>query len=388
MSVPNSVRVEQRLVHHGAVMDMPRTMIRGLTSLTALALLSAFACRAQNTHVIPSALQQSYGSWSSYAWGSKSPMRAMCVYESTLFQGLSGPITIREIAWRPRSAMIGRSLGPVTYSLDLTLSTTTVNASGMVRTFDSNHGPNKTSVFSGDISVGVSSVGWYEFAERRLLAGRLSRTTLLWATCWWTCRCTHATPVGVIAGCDGEQEGRQSMGIFHRSDSRAPLAENLGTRPFRHLAYFAFAIQLREWPCRGDAIITGTACRDAQQGVSSLRYGGCPDLGANLSLTLNGSPSLNGSHLFVVGLSDRFLGPVTLPIDLTLWGAPGCSLYSSQELILGPLAPQNRRSTTRINVPSFPGLVGARSYFQGIVLDPAANTLGLSTTALLTLTFG
>jgi hypothetical protein len=82
-----------------------------------------------------------------------------------------------------------------------------------------------------------------------------------------------------------------------------------------------------------------------------------------------------------LGLSSTRNGSLLLPFDLTGVGAPGNFLYHSWDV---PFAVGVRpigfrgihEGTLRIAMPDHPGIIGARLFAQGFVLDAAANTLG------------
>ncbi|MGA1523509.1 MAG: DUF1681 domain-containing protein, partial [Planctomycetota bacterium] len=91
----------------------------------------------------------------------------------------------------------------------------------------------------------------------------------------------------------------------------------------------------------------------------------------------------SGRHAFLgLGFQDqRLAGVLPLPIDLGTLGAPGCQIHVDL-VALGAAATDGlgfaRQSLT---LPVQGGLVGQTFYAQWLVLSPAANTLGLVTSA-------
>ena len=74
----------------------------------------------------------------------------------------------------------------------------------------------------------------------------------------------------------------------------------------------------------------------------------------------------------IFGFSRTKFGGVSLPVDLTSYGAPGCTLYVSLD-VLFPLAVASGKSSWTLSVPPDTGLLGFRFYQQGIVFEAGAN---------------
>ena len=103
-----------------------------------------------------------------------------------------------------------------------------------------------------------------------------------------------------------------------------------------------------------------------------------PWLGETFRATLsNIGPSPN-VHLpfWLLGDSRTSWGSLTLPLDLTGLGMPGCALHASPQLTLlsANLAGQ---AALALPIPNFASLLGATLYAQGGVTDPDANLLGI-----------
>jgi len=121
---------------------------------------------------------------------------------------------------------------------------------------------------------------------------------------------------------------------------------------------------------------------------------GCADgTGAMRAMTASGTIAVN--NLFssrieqgpvvlpafvLIGLSSTALGATPLPADLTPFGAPGCTLYSSSNVNLFALT----GSQITFFVPPSPSYVGFMLFNQGLILDgsPGRNALGIATTNL------
>jgi hypothetical protein len=75
---------------------------------------------------------------------------------------------------------------------------------------------------------------------------------------------------------------------------------------------------------------------------------------------------------------------VTLPIDLALLGAPGCTLHTAID------AHELRTGTTAwpITIPATAALLGNRYRAQAFVFDAPANPLGATTSNALELRLG
>ena len=69
-------------------------------------------------------------------------------------------------------------------------------------------------------------------------------------------------------------------------------------------------------------------------------------------------------------------GSLTLPLDLTGLGMPGCALHASPQLTL-LLANLAGQAAMALPIPNFASLLGATLYAQGGVTDPDANLLGI-----------
>lgn len=118
--------------------------------------------------------------------------------------------------------------------------------------------------------------------------------------------------------------------------------------------------------CTGAITVTGTGCADAGGIDLHLSGVGLPCRGGYLELSLASSGS--ALYTLVMGVDAQLWRGLILPFDLGAVGASGCRLYTSQDLLLGPLLPA---ATTSFTIPPDPGLAGVATFWQAFVFDPA-----------------
>jgi hypothetical protein len=125
------------------------------------------------------------------------------------------------------------------------------------------------------------------------------------------------------------------------------------------------------YPARFD--IFGDGCRGTT-GIPGLRVtaGLGPWSGERCEFELQNLPSA-GAGLVWLGFSRTKFAGIPLPLDLTPAGMTGCSLRVSAELALP--APGAR---TALAIPGDPVLLGLPFFAQASVVDPPANTLGVT----------
>lgn len=112
--------------------------------------------------------------------------------------------------------------------------------------------------------------------------------------------------------------------------------------------------------------------------ISSYAY-----LGSTLRCSAIGPDTSFG--FLILGASDKFFGPLPLPIDLTPFGAPGCSFYVSMDQVLPVVMTKHplfgdSDGSFALPLPTAATLAGARIYTQWWFLDPQANAFGSTTT--------
>jgi hypothetical protein len=148
-------------------------------------------------------------------------------------------------------------------------------------------------------------------------------------------------------------------------------------------------LQLPWWPI--DARVLPAAGRVALNGQSCIT--GMPGQPAGVDpagLTPGGSATLwlRGPRrafpaLCIVGLDDRWLGSLPLPLDLGPLGAPGCVLWNDwwfvTATLVSPLPSASfSHGCVALRLPLEPTLVGQVFYAQWAAVDPPRNALGLS----------
>jgi hypothetical protein len=141
--------------------------------------------------------------------------------------------------------------------------------------------------------------------------------------------------------------------------------------------------------CAGSVTARGTGCRDPQGAPLTLAATGCPDLGRQLTLALQVHAANVARVFFAAGVSDTTGFGLPLPIDLTALGAPGCSIYTSTDLLLGPVNNTGGGASLVLTVPNDPSLVGRALHWQGLQAGPPIVTpLPVATSNTLRTTFG
>ncbi len=131
----------------------------------------------------------------------------------------------------------------------------------------------------------------------------------------------------------------------------------------------------------------GTGCAGSNGQVPLFTYLNPPVNNQPLSVQLqNGLPSARA----VLNLSlqkQNWLGFPT-PFDLTVVGAPGCTIHAPGEVQLWFFLDNQGDLLIQLNMPNDPVSVGLLVYQQFGVLDPAANAFGLAMSNALATTIG
>ena len=134
----------------------------------------------------------------------------------------------------------------------------------------------------------------------------------------------------------------------------------------------------------------GTGCAGADDHVPVLGAATGPALGQGFALSLVAVPA--GAPTFLaLGDSTTTFGGVALPFDLVVIGAAGCAVRTNHLVVL-PLTATGQGSGggvagITLTVPSDPALRGKVLHLQALVVDAAANGLGLTVSNGLTATF-
>jgi hypothetical protein len=112
-----------------------------------------------------------------------------------------------------------------------------------------------------------------------------------------------------------------------------------------------------------------------------------PWTGDAMLLRCDGVPPATTAILWALGFSNTVTAGVPLPLDLAVYGAPGCFLRASLDAILVAAA-ANGSSTLNLPVPPTPILVGMQVHAQAAVPEPGANAAGVTTSSAVTARIG
>lgn len=107
---------------------------------------------------------------------------------------------------------------------------------------------------------------------------------------------------------------------------------------------------------------------------------GVPKVGANFGVRLSRALPGSGAVLLTGSSSSSWLG-VGLPLSLGLAGAPGCTVLASGEVQTPVQVDAAGAAAVVMRVPATPSLVSLSLFQQWLILDAAANPLGLVLTA-------
>jgi hypothetical protein len=141
--------------------------------------------------------------------------------------------------------------------------------------------------------------------------------------------------------------------------------------------------------CQGSTQRRGTGCRDAGGTALRMSFRGCPDRRVGFAIGLATSASNLAPYFLIFGLSDASYLGIALPLDLGLLGASGCSLYTSQEGVIGPLPNAGGGGSLSVTLPNDPTLAGGVTHWQGFQFGPPiATPLPLLSSDFLTITIG
>ena len=112
--------------------------------------------------------------------------------------------------------------------------------------------------------------------------------------------------------------------------------------------------------------------------------------GATPMMTSNGIPFLGGKFdvkisravpssvaILFLGTSDKTWGAIKLPLDLTSFGAKGCSLLTGGDFLIPVPLDKNGDASVQLVVPMDTKLCGAAFFNQFLIVDQKANNLGL-----------
>jgi hypothetical protein len=182
-------------------------------------------------------------------------------------------------------------------------------------------------------------------------------------------------------------ESKSQRNCNERVAFRAEFTGNVDiviTAPWLEAAQVPFAMVACEaLPPFVEGAITrfGTGCKSVNTGYAPIcTSNGRPMIGGNYDLLLALADPQRPAVL-VFGTSNTMYGPLPLPLDLAVLGAPGCSLYASWDVTWPHMTGQFGTVTRNILVPNATSLIFQRFYHQGFVLSAGSNALDLVFTA-------
>lgn len=106
---------------------------------------------------------------------------------------------------------------------------------------------------------------------------------------------------------------------------------------------------------------------------------GRPILGTPFQVNLGNAPANTGAAL-IFGVSTTSWNGIPLPLDLTAFGAKGCRLYVSFDATFPTATDSRGQATLALPIPSDNGFLNAPFNLQFLLLDPGANSMGLTLT--------
>ncbi|MCC6782090.1 MAG: S8/S53 family peptidase [Planctomycetes bacterium] len=102
-----------------------------------------------------------------------------------------------------------------------------------------------------------------------------------------------------------------------------------------------------------------------------------PRLGETMLVALRNAPPCSMAAL-VHGADATTWGTYALPVEFDPLGAPGCRLLVRPDALLSVGIDANGQGVVPVSIPNLPSVTGEIFYQQFLVLDPAANGLGLT----------
>lgn len=138
-------------------------------------------------------------------------------------------------------------------------------------------------------------------------------------------------------------------------------------------------------PAQGSFTVFGNGCAGTA-GVPGLTATGDHKIGGSTTLQLGTLPMSRSGAMFV-GLSASNWNGLQLPASLGTIGMTGCDLLVSSEASMLMTTGSGTWLTT-FNHPLTASLINQQLFFQGVVLDPGANPLGVITSNGGDLVFG
>jgi hypothetical protein len=121
--------------------------------------------------------------------------------------------------------------------------------------------------------------------------------------------------------------------------------------------------------------------------VPTLAASDRPSIGNGYAVRLAQARPAAPALLFT-GVSDSAWNGLMLPADLGMFGAPGCAILASGEVILTGVTDGLGQGAFSVRLPVSSALVSRPLFHQGTVLDQGANAFGVATSAGVRMTVG
>ena len=131
----------------------------------------------------------------------------------------------------------------------------------------------------------------------------------------------------------------------------------------------------------GNIIFLGQGCKgSAGTPTLTAAAGTWPQLGKVFKVNLVGAAPASPA-LFTLGVSEARWSVLTLPFDLTPFGATNCFIWNDALLMKVLVTSNNGDVVMPLGIPNDPVLMGATLYTGWLNLDTKANPLGLTTSS-------
>lgn len=191
--------------------------------------------------------------------------------------------------------------------------------------------------------------------------------------------------------------GDPILRLYDSSSTLLGMDDDSGPNLYSRLAMFLpaglYYIEMRGFGTATGSYALHLACNHNAQYVAHL--GGCrgsnntspefavrayevPLLGSTFVAAFHAAPA-NAAVFGLLGLSRTLAaGTLPLPFDLAPFGAPGCRLEVDPLSVQLLFANASGDASWPLSLPYQPAVLGLMFHQQGMVLDPAANALGLT----------
>ncbi len=143
----------------------------------------------------------------------------------------------------------------------------------------------------------------------------------------------------------------------------------------------AFNYAIDEGTFRSPVTTFGAGCQSSAGQTPALAASTASRVGGTLAFSLSRAPSSSQVWL------ELAFAPFT-PLDMTPFGAPGCTLLVYPELAIGAQGSTSGSANFSFTIPNDPALLHAIVYGQGLIFDLFANNLGFVTSNGASVTLG